>query len=40
MILYDYDSNAILSKPLKNRTASELTAAWTKLHTKLQSNGY
>jgi hypothetical protein len=40
MILYDYDSNAILSIPLKTRQASELTQAWTTLHTKLQHNGY
>ena len=40
MILYDYDSNAILSKPLKSRQASELTTAWTKLHEKLQDNGF
>jgi hypothetical protein len=40
MVLYDYDSNAILSKPLKTRQASELTQAWTELHTKLQANGY
>jgi hypothetical protein len=40
MILYDFDSNAILSKPIKTRQASELTTAWTALHTRLQSNGY
>jgi hypothetical protein len=40
MILYDYDTNAILSKPLKSRQASELTTAWTKLHEKLQANGF
>jgi hypothetical protein len=40
MILYDYDSNIILSKPLKTRQASELTTAWTSLHDQLQSNGY
>ena len=28
MILYDYDSNIILSKPLKTRQASKLTSAW------------
>ena len=27
MIMYDYDSNAILSQPLKSRQAGELTAA-------------
>jgi hypothetical protein len=40
MVLYDYNSNAILSKPLKIRQASELTTTWTKLHTQLQSNGF
>jgi hypothetical protein len=40
MVLYDHDSNTILSKPLKTRQASELTNAWTSLHTRLQSNGY
>jgi hypothetical protein len=40
MVLYDYDSNAILTKPIKTRQAGELTKAWTQLHTKLQSNGY
>jgi hypothetical protein len=40
MILYHYDSNAILSKPLKTRQAGELTKAWTALHTRLQLNGY
>jgi hypothetical protein len=40
MVLYDFDSNAILSKPLETRQASELTTAWTKLHGKLQSNGF
>jgi len=40
MVLYDYDSNSILSKPLKTRQASEITNAWTKLHSRLQLNGY
>jgi hypothetical protein len=40
MILYDHNSNAILSKPLKTRQASELTKAWTSLHTRLKSNGF
>ena len=35
-----YDSNIILSKPLKTRQAIELTSAWTSLHDQLQSNGY
>ena len=40
MVVYDYDSNALLSTPLKTRQASELTKAWTKLHTRLEKNGY
>jgi hypothetical protein len=40
MILYDYDSNAILTKPIKTRQANELTKAWTSLHERLQSYGY
>ena len=40
MILYDHDSNAILSHPLKTRQASEITTAWTTLYERLQSNGY
>jgi hypothetical protein len=40
MILYDYDSNAILSKPLKTRQASILSQAWKALHAHLQSNSF
>jgi hypothetical protein len=40
MILYDYDSNVILSKPLKTRQASKLTTAWSSLREQLQTNGY
>jgi hypothetical protein len=40
MILYDYDSNVILSKPLKTRQASKLTAAWSSPHEQLQTNRY
>ena len=31
MVLYDYDSNAILTEPLKNNTTSELLRAQTRL---------
>ena len=31
MVLYDYDSNAILTKPLKNNTTSELVRSQTRL---------
>jgi hypothetical protein len=40
MVLYEYDSNAVLSTPLKTRTAGELTKAWTELYSKLQVNGH
>ena len=40
MILYNYDSNNILSTPLRTRQASEITAAWEKLHTRVETNGY
>jgi hypothetical protein len=40
MVLYDYDSNAILTKPTKTRQANELTSTWTAMHSRLQSNGY
>ena len=39
-ILYDYDSNAILSTPLSSRQASKITTAWTTCHNLLKSNGY
>ena len=31
MVLYDYDSNAILTEPLKNNTTSELVRSQTRL---------
>ena len=39
LIIYDYDSNAILQQPLKTKTAGELTKAWTILHKKLSIGG-
>ena len=39
MIVYDYDSNAILQEPLKNKTAHELSRAWLLLHQKLSKGG-
>ena len=38
-ILYDYDSNAILSEPLKTRNAGEIKNAWLKLHFTLSDCG-
>ena len=39
IIVYDYDSNAILYEKLKTKAATELTAAWTKLHKRLATGG-
>ena len=39
LVIYDYDSNAILAEPLKSRSASEISKAWIKLHDKLATNG-
>ena len=38
-ILYDYDTNCILSYPLKTKNASEIKLAWTTLHNKLKDKG-
>ena len=35
MILYDYDSNAILAEPMPSRTATSIVTAYKTLHTKL-----
>jgi hypothetical protein len=39
MVLYAYDSNAILSEPIKSRSESELVRAYTKLHSYLSARG-
>ena len=39
MILYDYDSNAILAEPIKNRKAETILAAYEKMHRFLKSKG-
>ena len=38
-ILYDYDGNAILAEPIKNRQAATIKNAWLKLHSKLKLSG-
>ena len=40
MVMYDYDSNAILAKPLKNRTGTEILLAYTKLTSELTTKGF
>jgi hypothetical protein len=39
MIVYDYDSAAILAEPLKNRTEQDLVRAYSKLHQHLTVRG-
>ena len=39
MVLFDYDRNAILTKPLKNTTTSELVIAQTRLTQYLLDRG-
>jgi hypothetical protein len=39
MVLYDYDSNAILAKPIKDRTAPELLKAFQLMEQELVARG-
>ena len=39
-ILYSYDSNAILTKPIKTKTNDEILEAYKTLHTYLQQRGF
>ena len=39
-IFYDFDSNAILALPIKNRQAKTLTAAWETLYQRLTKTGH
>jgi hypothetical protein len=39
MILYDYDSNAILAEPLKSKSEGEMIRAYSKLHEYLSDRG-
>ena len=39
LIVYDYDSNAILVEPLKSRAAAGIKNAWLKINTFLESRG-
>ena len=38
LIIYDYDGNAILQAPLKNRQAATIKEAWMNLHDRLKSS--
>ena len=39
MVLYNYDSNAILAEGCKDRTAAKLTALYDKLYNRLTKAG-
>ena len=39
MVVYYYDSNAILDKPIKNRKAATIRDAFIKTHKVLKSRG-
>jgi hypothetical protein len=39
MILYDYDSTAILAQPIKDRTATELLKAFQVMEQELEARG-
>ena len=40
MVMYDYDSNAILAAPLKNRQAKSITDACKTLHAPITKHGH
>jgi hypothetical protein len=39
MVLYEYDGNAILAEPIKNKTAAELLRAFQVMEQKTTSRG-
>jgi hypothetical protein len=39
MILYNYDSNAILVEPLKSKSEGDMIRAYSKLHEYLSDRG-
>jgi hypothetical protein len=38
-VAYNYDGNAILVEPIKNREADTIINTWTKIHKRLTNNG-
>jgi hypothetical protein len=38
LVCYDYDSNAILTEPMKNSSKAELLRAYTVVHLSLSKN--
>ena len=39
-IIYEYDSNTILAKPLKTRQALEINTTWSETHLRLRHNEF
>jgi hypothetical protein len=39
LVVYDFDSNAILTEPLKSRQAGEIKRGWLELNNILRSRG-
>ena len=39
MVMYDYDRNAILDKPIKNRHSETICDAFLKVHKVLKARG-
>jgi hypothetical protein len=39
MVIYEYDGNAIMAKPIKNRTSGEFLSAFKVMEQKLISRG-
>eukprot|EP00957_Ditylum_brightwellii_P197642 15057328-Ditylum_brightwellii.AAC.2 len=39
-VMYNFDANEILSKPIPNRQAKTLVDAWTNLHTAVSQHGH
>jgi hypothetical protein len=40
LIVYDYDSNAILAEPLRTRTSASIVSAYETIHTRLSNAGF
>jgi hypothetical protein len=39
LLVYDYDSNAIITEPIKSRSGHDITQGYKKIHTLLVSRG-
>ena len=38
-VAYNYDGNAILAQPMKNREAGTIINTWNTIHTRLRDTG-